>query len=70
MTISTELAIDQDVKRVLEFMQTSMSADRLVSVAAGVHALAPILWGHYGSTEIAALRLVHPPISAHDPHTR
>jgi hypothetical protein len=65
-----ELEIDEDVKRVLEFMQSSMSADRLVSVAAGVHALAPILWGGYGQVEISVLLLTPPPISACDPHIR
>jgi hypothetical protein len=53
-----ELEIDEDVKRVLEFMQGSMSADRLVAVAAGVHALAPILWGHFETERVSALRLV------------
>ena len=53
-----ELKIDDDVKRVLEFMQGSMSADRLVAVAACVHALAPILWGQFEREDISALRLV------------
>jgi hypothetical protein len=65
-----ELEIDEDVKRVLEFMQGSMSADRLVAVAAGVHALAPILWGSHIAVEITALRLSPPPISVCGPHTR
>jgi hypothetical protein len=65
-----ELQIDQDVKRVLEFMQGSMSADRLVAVAAGVYALAPALWGHYRDGGDALLRLAPSPISACDPHTR
>ena len=58
-----ELEIDEDVKRVLEFMQGSMSADRLVAVAASVHALAPILWGHFGTEDISALRLASLPLS-------
>jgi ABC-type uncharacterized transport system permease subunit len=65
-----ELRIDEDVKRVLEFMQGSMSADRLVAVAAGVHALAPVVWGHYPVTEIVPLALRHAPILAGDLHTR
>jgi hypothetical protein len=52
-----KLRIDEDVKRVLEFMQTSMSADRLVAIAAGVHALAPILWGRYPHGGDGLLRL-------------
>jgi hypothetical protein len=65
-----ELQIDEDVKRVLEFMQESMDAGRLVAVAAGVCVLAPILWGGYDPVQIEPLRLVHPPISADDPRTR
>jgi len=65
-----ELQIDEDVKRVLEFMQDSMSADRLVAVAAGVHALAPILWGNYGNVEISVLRLLPQPIEVCGSHTR
>ena len=58
------LQIDEDVKRVLEFMQESMSADHLVAVASGVHALAPILWGHFEAESVSALRLVSRPLSA------
>ena len=66
-----ELQIDEDVKRVLEFMQGSMSADHLVAVAAGVHALAPILWGHFEAESVSALRLASlPPNAARAEHTQ
>jgi len=59
-----ELEIDLDVKLVLEFMQSGISADRLVAVAAGVNALAPVVWGRFEAKDISVLRLVSLPISA------
>jgi hypothetical protein len=51
------LAVDQDVKEVLEFMQRRFAAARLCSVAAGVAQIAPILWGRYEGEPIDPLRL-------------
>jgi hypothetical protein len=58
------LIADEDVRRVLEFMQSTISADRLVAVATGVHALAPIVWGHFEAEGSSALRLVTSPLNA------
>lgn len=57
------LVIDNDVKVVLEFMQANLSANRLVSVAAGVNALAPVLWRQYETEDITILSLVSLPIN-------
>jgi hypothetical protein len=59
-----ELMIDPDVKAVVEFMQGNMPAAKLVSVAAAVAALAPILWGAFEAESVATLRLVASPPSA------
>ena len=55
-----ELVCDRNVKEVLEFMQSSMPTDKLVGIAKGVAELAPILWGRYDGTAVAALQLEHP----------
>ena len=41
------LELQPDIQEVAEFMQRHVPAARLVSVAAGVNALAPLLWGHF-----------------------
>lgn len=58
-----DLIIDNDVKAVAEFMQSNMTAARLVPVAQAVARLAPILWGRYRPEEIDALMLAHPQLS-------
>ncbi len=55
-----ELTIDPDVKSVAEFMQSSLPAARLVSVAHAISSLAPILWGRYDAESVDALYLAHP----------
>jgi hypothetical protein len=65
-----EIEIDSDVKLVAEFMQSSIPAARLRSVADAIAALAPLLWGHYPAEEVRAIALVSPPlISGDDLHT-
>jgi hypothetical protein len=59
-----ELTIDDDVKRVAEFMQSNLPAAKLVAAASSLAAIAPLLWGHFEPTSIAALRLKAPPLSA------
>jgi hypothetical protein len=54
------LEIDPDVKAVAEFMQASVPASRLVSVAKGVNDLAPLLWGGFAPESIEVLSLAHP----------
>lgn len=61
---------DPDVKSVLEFMLKRVPTNKLIGVAQGVNALAPILWERHGSTRLNALSLVSEPISVDDQHTR
>jgi hypothetical protein len=70
-----EVEMDGDVRIVLEFMQRNLPAARLVAVAEEARKearkLAPILWGHYPTEEVRALKLRHaPPISADGLRTR
>ncbi|MCI1244223.1 MAG: hypothetical protein LKI99_06185 [Acetobacter fabarum] len=46
--METQVVMDEDLKKVCEFMQRNIAADRLVSVAENLGAMAPILWGRYG----------------------
>lgn len=48
------LKIDSDVGAVIEIMQRTIPAARLVSVAQAVSELAPLLWGQYEKEGIAA----------------
>lgn len=58
------LEMDSDVKKVMEFMQTNMAADRLIGVAAAVGNLAPILWGRYGHEEVHPLLFRYPSLQS------
>ncbi len=58
------LEMDADLRAVVEFMQRRIPAARLVSVATGIQAISPLLWGHYPHEECKPLRL-----SACGPHT-
>lgn len=58
------LVVDDDVRSVAEFMEATMPASRLASVAKGLAALAPLLWGHFCAEEVRAIALVSAPISA------
>lgn len=53
-----QLAIDQDVKEVLEFMQQRFAAGKLCPVAAGVARIAPLLWDRYQAEPIDTLSLM------------
>jgi hypothetical protein len=65
------LEVDKDVKHVLEFMQNSMPATKLLSVAKAIAELAPVLWGRFEAESIFALRLVSPaPNAARVEHTQ
>lgn len=57
------MILDEDLMRVAEFMQQNVPAARLVSVSDGLAGIAPLLWGHFPSERIAALRLVAPSIT-------
>lgn len=58
----TTLTVDPDLLHVLQFMQRSMSADKLVAVAELVPDMARLLWGHYRRAETEPqLRLLEQP---------
>jgi hypothetical protein len=59
-----ELMIDPDVKAVAEFMQANIAAAKLVAVADGLQAIAPLLWGQHDTESVTALRLCAMPLSA------
>lgn len=52
-----EIEMDADVKAVMEFMQRTLPAARLVSVSEAVRKIAPVVWGHYPTEEVRALNL-------------
>lgn len=62
------VGMDKDVQMVAEFMQNHFPAPVLVSVASGLNALAPVLWGHYPARNVIPLALEHDPCSFDDPH--
>ena len=51
------LIVDADVEAVAEFMQKNIAATRLLAVADGIAAMAPLLWGTYATEPVQALRL-------------
>ena len=55
-----DLLVDHDVRLILETMQRQIPMGRLISVANGVAALAPILWGHYPQDAVVPLSLAEP----------
>jgi GTPase len=55
--------VDEDVQAVAAFMQGRIAASRLVAVADGLAALAPLLWGKFQPETIQAVRLEHAPIT-------
>jgi hypothetical protein len=52
-----QLKCDRDVQAVLEFMQSSIPASKLVMVADAVSRIAPILWSAGGETSVQPLTL-------------
>jgi len=52
-----QLEIDTDIRAIAEFMQRNVPATRLVGVAAGVNALAPLLWGQHKPDFVQPIRL-------------
>ena len=57
------LEIDDDLKLVIEFMQSNLPASKLVGLAKAAAALAPILWGRDEREDVRALVLCEPPVS-------
>lgn len=58
--METQVVMDADLKKVCEFMQRNIAADRLVSVAENVGAMAPILWGRFERRPVTPLLLREP----------
>ncbi|MCP1243047.1 hypothetical protein [Acetobacter lambici] len=58
--METQVVMDADLKKVCEFMQRNIAADRLVSVAENVGAMAPILWGRFERKPVMPLLLREP----------
>jgi hypothetical protein len=61
--MSKSVIVDADVQAVADFMQTRISASRLVAVADGLAAIAPLLWGRFQPEAIQAIRLESEPIA-------
>ena len=64
MQLSHSMIVDDDVQAVAEFMQGKIAASRLVAVADGLAAIAPLLWGRFQPDAIQAIRLEAAPIAA------
>ena len=66
--VSMQVVMDTEVQAVIEFMQRNIPTARLVSAAAGIHAIAPLLWGQYEPEDVRPLTLraggLHTPTSA------
>lgn len=72
MTVMPGMRIrtDPDIEKVLEFMDRNIACDRMVGVAAGLHAIAPLLWGRYEQKPVQTLSPVDDPDPPDALHTR
>lgn len=52
-----ELRMHPGLQKVAEFMQETLPANELASVAEALGLIAPVLWGRYAKADIAALAL-------------
>jgi hypothetical protein len=59
-----QLEMDKDVQSVLEFMQNTISTERLIGVADHIPSLARILWSRYRAEGVVALSLNAPSLNA------
>ena len=68
------LEMDEHLKSVVEFMQSTIPAEKIVGVANAISALAPSFWGQYGHDDIVAIWLLDDPICVQsyvdDQHTQ
>jgi hypothetical protein len=62
--------MDEDVKKVLEFMQSNLPAYKFVAVSKSINDLAMSLWGHYKRENITAIALKADPILVDGQHTQ
>ena len=58
-----ELIVDEDVKAVIEFIQKTVPANKLLGVCRGVLNLSETLWGRHAQIDFCPMRLEPPPIS-------
>ena len=61
------LSIDRDLKNVLDFMQATISAAKLASVAHGIADISPALWGRLQATPLGLATLVSNPPAVRKP---
>lgn len=54
-----EIVLGEELKAVLEFMERTVPVDRLMDTVAGLHAVAPLMWG-----DAPVISLRSPPISS------
>jgi hypothetical protein len=53
-----QLAADEHVKAVLEFMQDNVPIAKLIGIAESLPQMARLLWGHYPQEPCVSLRLM------------
>jgi hypothetical protein len=58
-----DIILDADLMDVVKFMQSRLSANRLVPIANAVAKIAPVLWGHFTEEELIPARLAQPEIT-------
>ncbi len=55
--METEIVVDTDLQAVLSFIQANVQPSRLVSIAAHVNTLAPLMWGKFRQDPVWGIRL-------------
>ena len=50
-----ELTLDSDVKKVMEFMQENIAANKLLGVSESLPKIAKLLWDRYPQEEVYAV---------------
>jgi hypothetical protein len=57
-----ELILDDDLKSVVEFMQSNIATSKLVGIAESLPKMAKLLWDRYPQEPIAGLSLCAEPL--------
>lgn len=60
---SMVLTMDPNVKRVVEFMQRELPADKLRGIAQAVAVLSPAIWGHQPDLSVRPVCLMDRPVT-------
>jgi hypothetical protein len=58
-----QVVLDQDVRRILEIMQTTIPADRLRAVAEGVRDVGCLIWAHHQHVPVESIRFEAAPLT-------